>query len=161
MVEDEVLKITTQIAANKRPVTRVYDTGYLRQVGVEPDALAKTIQTVVEPNTWLTNMRQAHLVTSPKKEMAVLEEAPTAPDRRKAQTDSSVFHFQGAVLRTVQYGGNPGQAGKPAAKAHEPKSSIQVLGDMLVIDAPQSVHRKIRDLLIQIDRRWELGQQKK
>ena len=161
VVEDEVLKITTKDAADKRPVTCVYDTGYLREVGVEPEALAKTIQTIVEPNTWLASMQQAHLVTGPQKEMAVLQEAPTAPDRRKAQTDSSVFHFQGAVLRTVQYAGNAGQAGKPAAKAHEPKSSIQVLGDMLVIEAPQSVHRKIRDLLIQIDRRWELAQKKK
>lgn len=158
IVEDEVLKITTKVAADKKPVTRVYDTGYLQKVGVDPDALAKAIQTVVEPGTWRTSLHQASAATKAEEPVVMRDEARTAPPRQQAQNDSSVFRFQGAVLSTVKYAGNPGS---PATKAPEPKSSIQVLGDMLVIEAPESVHRKIRDLLVQIDRRWELAQAKK
>ncbi len=160
VVEDEVLKITTIIAADEKRKTRVYNTGYLRQVGVEPESLSQTIQHIVEPNTWRRNSTPRQAMTGPAKEIVVQnnQNPATGP---KAQTDSSVFHFQGAVLSTVQHGGNPGGGGKPLAKTHEPKNSIQVLGDMLVVSAPESVHRKVRDLLIQIDRRWETQQAKK
>jgi hypothetical protein len=33
--------------------------------------------------------------------------------------------------------------------------SIEALGDMLVVSAPQDVHDEIQDLLIQLDHRWE------
>lgn len=117
LVEDEVLKITTQAAADEKRFTRTYHTGYLKQVGIEPAALKQTIQTVIEPGTWHTS---------------------GDADARGGARDPE----------------NP-QA-KSSKAAPSPKNAINVLGDMVVVSAPQNVHRKINDLLIQLDRRWEL-----
>ncbi len=52
VIEDEVLKISTKDVVNGKRTTRVYETGYLKQIGVEPEALCKTIEAVVEPKKW-------------------------------------------------------------------------------------------------------------
>ena len=105
IIEDEVLKITTQTAADEKRITRVYNTGYLKQIGVEPESLSQTIQSVVEPNEWSRNDQQTQAMTTYPKLGFVLQDGQNPANRQKAQTDPSVFHFQGAVLSTVQHGG--------------------------------------------------------
>lgn len=119
VVEDEVLKITTKDAADEKQWTRVYNTGYLKQVGIEPDALKQTIQTVIEPGAWQTALSSPHGF------------AYSSGRSKSAKTES------------------------------KPKNAINVLGDMVVVSAPQSVHGKIKELLVQLDHRWELQQEKR
>lgn len=118
LVEDEVLKVTTMAVANKKQSTRIYNTGYLKQIGIEPAALMQTIQMVIEPGSWQYGATSA-------REMSPYATSPQA---------------------------------KPAKVESKPQNAINVLGDMVVVSAPQSIHRKINELLAQLDRRWELQQ---
>lgn len=52
VIEDEVMKITTVEAAEKKLVTRVYDVRKLAEAGFEQDALAKTITAAVRAKSW-------------------------------------------------------------------------------------------------------------
>ena len=146
IVEDEVLKITSAKAADAKRVTRVYNTGYLKQVGVEPDALAKTIQATIEPEQWRSNTRPA--ASTGEKETVIYR------DQEGRLRLENIPDGQATILRTAQLSTNR-QPSPP------PQNSVQVLGEMLVVSAPSSAHEKIRDLLIQLDRRWELEQGKK
>ena len=52
VIEDEVLKITTQAAADRILETRVYDVRKLEDGGIEPDRLAEALRETVRPHTW-------------------------------------------------------------------------------------------------------------
>lgn len=147
IVEDEVLKITTAEAADAKGVTRVYNTGYLKQVGVEPDALAKTIQATIQPEQWRSSTPSA--APAGEKETVIYR------DHEGRLRLENIPNGQATVLRTAQLSTNRQPSPPP------PQNSVQVLGDMLVVSAPISTHESIRDLLIQLDRRWELEHGKK
>jgi hypothetical protein len=145
IIEDEVLKITTEIHAKERRLTRVYHTGYLKQIGVEPEALGKTILAVVEPEEWRGDSPQSPVATTSEKQAVVVRD----PEGR-------IRVGTPALMRTMQVGGSASEATPDPAR-----NSLEVLGDMLVVSAPKATHDKIRGLLIQLDRRWELEHGKK
>ncbi len=145
VIEDEVLKITTTIAANEKRTTRVYNTGYLQQIGVEPEALSKTIKAVVKPDQWRANGMSSELAARPEKPAVVSRDEQGSFRVWDVQTGKQINQ---ALLQNVQAGG--------ASPEPPALSSIEVLGDMLVVSAPKSVHDEIQKLLVQLDRRWEL-----
>lgn len=149
VIEDEVLKITTLIDADEKHTTRVYNTGYLRQIGVEPEDLSKTIQAVVQPDDWRRNARRAEVARVPEKHTVVAKEEGGTVRVWDVQTGQPAFQIKNVAAQP-----GPGRPGDADATPL-PLNSIEVLGDMLVVSAPQSVHEEIKDLLVQLDRRWE------
>lgn len=145
IIEDEVLKITTEADANERRFTRVYHTGYLKQIGVDPEDLGKTILAVVEPEEWRGDSPASPVATTSEKQAVVVRD----PEGR-------IRVGSPALMRTMQVGGSASEA-----KPDPARNSLEVLGDMLVVSAPKATHDKIRRLLIQLDRRWELEHGKK
>jgi type II secretory pathway component GspD/PulD (secretin) len=143
IIEDEVLKVTTIAAADARRITRVYHTGYLQEVGIQPDALGKAMEAVVEPAR-RSNPR-ALQSTSAEKQTVIYRDQ----DGRIRMGDPP--NRSPILLNTAQVSGTARER-----KPEVVQNSIESLGDMVVVSAPKSVHEKIRDLLIQLDRRWEL-----
>lgn len=150
MTENEVLKITSISAANARRSMRVYNTGYLKQIGVEPEALRKTIQATIQPEEWRQNAASTGLASAPERQSVVAAGQDGGVRLWDVQTGKSSFRFNAAKTHTVQAG-----ASSPFPVV---SNSMEVLGDMLVVSAPNSVHDEIRNLLMQLDRRWETEQ---
>ncbi len=138
IVEDEVLKITTQAVVEKKQLTRVYNTGYLKAVSVEPEGLKTLIQSTIQPEDWRVQRNPITMAKSDKEpQQILLQDAKGIVTIRDAKTGKTLFDV------------------------NQGKNSIETLGDMLVISAPQSVHDKIREVLIQVDARWEAERAKK
>jgi hypothetical protein len=142
MIEDEVLKITTIIDAQERRTARIYNTGYLKQIGIEPEALAKTIQATVQPDQWRQSAPPVEVAQAAEKEAVVSRDDQGTIRVWNTQTGRPGFHIPVAA----QLGG--------ATPKKVPLSSMEVLGDMLVVSAPKSVHDEIQAVLVQLDRRW-------
>jgi hypothetical protein len=147
IVEDEVLKVTTVDFANERRTTRVYHTGYLKQIGVDPESLAKTLKATVHPDDWRHSAMPGGLAKAAQKEAVVSRDDDGGIRVWDVQTTKPLVGFKAKGTHEVQAGG---------AESPFPMglNSMEVLGDMLVVSAPQSVHDEIRDVLLQLDRRW-------
>ena len=67
-IEDEVLKITTKVAAGKKLVTRVYDVRNLAEAGYESEALMGVITDTIRVDSW----RNLSMRPEPNKELKIV-----------------------------------------------------------------------------------------
>ncbi|MBW3542584.1 MAG: hypothetical protein KY476_20160 [Planctomycetes bacterium] len=127
--EDEVLKITTKVAADERLTTRVYDVSSLARHGIEPARLAEILPQIVAPERWPTAPTDPQLTFSPDGKAVTVK---TADAIRLYAVPA------GTLLRTLE--------------SQEPRPAAGALGQTLVVSQTQSVHEKIVDLLDQLAR---------
>jgi hypothetical protein len=137
ILEDEVIKITSLKKMETKPISRAYQTGYLKALGIETDALKSIIQNTIQPEDWRTKRYATQVEATPGENVVILRDA----------------------LGIVS--GHDPRSGLTIFDAKLGKNGIEVLGDMLVVSAPKDVHDQIQGLLIQLDRRWELEHGKK
>ena len=128
VIDNEVMKITTEVAADEKLETRVYDIRRFAAAGIEPDELAKVITRTVQPKSWKLSVTSITL--SPDGKTLVLKHGDRTIE---------VWDVPTAKKKLVVQEGGSGAA-------------IEVLPGALVISQSQKTHYQIVELLQQLCR---------
>ena len=125
VTEDDVLKVTTQEAAAKKREVRVYNVEHFGEMGVEAKALSETLKKILAPPVG----------------------QPTKVER-DAETQWVILRNDEGIVAVRN------AEGQAIYDFDSSNATIDVLGRLLVVSAPQAAHEKIRDALTQLDRHW-------
>ena len=97
VVDDEVLKITTQEAADQELATRVYDVRALGEAGFDSHQLADAITETLRPNTWPNGAQQFR---GPGRGFGPIGPRRSGEREPARQIDTGIMALPGALVVT-------------------------------------------------------------